>query len=121
MDPTYDPDLARGSSSNHDGCISDDTIIDGLQKECMVEGNIGTAEFTTNEDAFVGKNRGNELLINEYYRSLVEIQINNVGTNKRKPTIDYTAEEFSFLMATNFESTSFFLRQLKPKKTTNAA
>ncbi|KAK9106878.1 hypothetical protein Syun_022889 [Stephania yunnanensis] len=32
-----------GSSSNHDGCISDETIIDGLQKECMVEGNIGTA------------------------------------------------------------------------------
>ncbi|KAK9161158.1 hypothetical protein Syun_007499 [Stephania yunnanensis] len=35
--------MEKGSSSNHDGCISDDTIIDGLQKECMVEGNIGTA------------------------------------------------------------------------------
>ncbi|KAK9095650.1 hypothetical protein Scep_027119 [Stephania cephalantha] len=29
--------MEKGSSSNHDGCISDDTIIDGLQKECMVE------------------------------------------------------------------------------------
>ncbi|KAK9168565.1 hypothetical protein Syun_000705 [Stephania yunnanensis] len=37
------PNTNSGSSSNHDGCISDETIIDGLQKECMVEGNIGTS------------------------------------------------------------------------------
>ncbi|XP_019056538.1 PREDICTED: tropinone reductase homolog At2g29330-like [Tarenaya hassleriana] len=32
------------------------------------------------------------------------MQINNVGTNIVKPTVEYTAEDFSFLMATNFES-----------------
>ncbi|CAL4913748.1 unnamed protein product [Urochloa decumbens] len=30
--------------------------------------------------------------------------VNNVGTNIRKPTIEYSAEEYSFLMATNLES-----------------
>ncbi|KAI3757917.1 hypothetical protein L6452_05461 [Arctium lappa] len=34
----------------------------------------------------------------------LNILINNVGTNIRKPTIEYTAEDYSFLMATNFES-----------------
>ncbi|GFH18731.1 tropinone reductase [Haematococcus lacustris] len=31
-------------------------------------------------------------------------QLNNVGTNIRKPTVDYTSEEYSRLMATNLES-----------------
>ncbi|KAK4857038.1 hypothetical protein QYF36_023912 [Acer negundo] len=35
--------------------------------------------------------------------SMVE-QINNVGTNVMKPTLEYNEEGFSFLMATNFES-----------------
>lgn len=37
--------------------------------------------------------------------------INNVGTNMRKPTVGYTAEDFSFLMSTNFES-AYHLCQL---------
>ena len=32
------------------------------------------------------------------------VQINNVGTNIRKPVVDFTEEDFSTLMATNFES-----------------
>ncbi|XP_031263510.1 tropinone reductase homolog At2g29360-like [Pistacia vera] len=38
-------------------------------------------------------------------------RINNVGTNIRKPMVEFTAEEFSTLMATNFESV-FNLSQL---------
>ncbi|KAI3751331.1 hypothetical protein L2E82_22399 [Cichorium intybus] len=34
----------------------------------------------------------------------LNILINNVGTNIIKPTLEYTAEEYSFLMATNLES-----------------
>ena len=30
--------------------------------------------------------------------------MNNVGTNIRKPTVDYTSEEFTHIMSTNFES-----------------
>ncbi|PIM99378.1 Reductase [Handroanthus impetiginosus] len=41
----------------------------------------------------------------------LNILINNVGTNVRKPTVDYTAEEYSTLMATNLES-SYHLCQL---------
>ncbi|XP_051143633.1 tropinone reductase homolog At5g06060-like [Andrographis paniculata] len=41
----------------------------------------------------------------------LNILINNVGTNIRKRTVDYTAEEYSMLMATNLES-SYNLCQL---------
>ena len=41
----------------------------------------------------------------------VELQINNAGANIPKTTIDYTAEDFSFLMSTNLES-AFHLCQL---------
>ena len=32
------------------------------------------------------------------------LQVNNVGTNIRNPTTELSAEEYSFLMATNLES-----------------
>ncbi|KAL6644771.1 hypothetical protein ACP70R_016379 [Stipagrostis hirtigluma subsp. patula] len=35
----------------------------------------------------------------------ITIKVNNVGTNIRKPTTEFSAEEYSFLMATNLEST----------------
>ncbi|XP_028109311.1 tropinone reductase homolog At5g06060-like isoform X1 [Camellia sinensis] len=41
----------------------------------------------------------------------LNILINNVGTNIRKPTIEYTTEEYSVIMATNLES-AFHLCQL---------
>lgn len=39
------------------------------------------------------------------------MQVNNVGRNIRKPTAEFTEEEFSFLMKTNVESV-FHLSQL---------
>ncbi|KAF3775993.1 hypothetical protein EJ110_NYTH49331 [Nymphaea thermarum] len=38
-------------------------------------------------------------------------RVNNVGTNLRYPTVEYTAEDFSFLMSTNLES-AYHLCQL---------
>ncbi|KAA3489644.1 tropinone reductase-like protein isoform X1 [Gossypium australe] len=38
------------------------------------------------------------------FESALFLQINNVGTNIRKPMVDFTAEEVSTLLATNFES-----------------
>ncbi|KAF1895177.1 hypothetical protein Lal_00022676, partial [Lupinus albus] len=35
----------------------------------------------------------------------LNILVNNVGTNTRKPTIEYTAEEYSKVMTTNLDST----------------
>ncbi|KAB1225863.1 hypothetical protein CJ030_MR1G027866 [Morella rubra] len=45
------------------------------------------------------------------FNGKLNILINNAGTNKPKTTIDYTAEDFSFLMSTNLES-AFHLCQL---------
>ncbi|KAF8397423.1 hypothetical protein HHK36_016339 [Tetracentron sinense] len=42
--------------------------------------------------------------VSSVFNGKLNILINNVGTNIRKPTIEYTTEEFSSLMATNFES-----------------
>ncbi|XP_074578665.1 tropinone reductase homolog At5g06060-like isoform X2 [Curcuma longa] len=41
----------------------------------------------------------------------LNILVNNAGTNVRKPTVDYSAEEFSLVMATNLES-AYHLCQL---------
>ncbi|OEL18121.1 Tropinone reductase-like protein [Dichanthelium oligosanthes] len=41
----------------------------------------------------------------------LNILVNNVGTNFTKPTTEYTADEYSFLMATNLES-AYHLCQL---------
>lgn len=49
-----------------------------------------------------------EALIQEVgskFSGKLNILVNNVGTNIRKPTIEYSAEEYSKVMTTNFEST----------------
>lgn len=49
--------------------------------------------------------------VSSVFNGKLNILINNVGTNIRKPTIEYTAEEYSKLMATNLES-AYHLCQL---------
>jgi Tropinone reductase 1 len=49
--------------------------------------------------------------ISDLFHGKLNILINNVGTNIYKPTVNYTAEDFSFLMSTNFES-AYNLSQL---------
>lgn len=39
------------------------------------------------------------------------MKVNNVGTNLFKPTTEYTAEDYSFLMTTNLES-AYHMSQL---------
>jgi len=45
------------------------------------------------------------------FNGKLNILINNVGTNIRKPTTEYTGEEYSMLMATNLES-AYHISQL---------
>ncbi|WVZ06242.1 hypothetical protein V8G54_019588 [Vigna mungo] len=45
------------------------------------------------------------------FNGKLNIYVNNVGTNLRKPTIEYSAEEYSELMTVNLDS-SFHLCQL---------
>ncbi|KAL8199823.1 hypothetical protein R6Q57_013391 [Mikania cordata] len=42
--------------------------------------------------------------VSSVFNGKLNILINNIGTNIRKSTTDYTAEEYSMLMATNLES-----------------
>ncbi|KAK6933136.1 hypothetical protein RJ641_036030, partial [Dillenia turbinata] len=49
--------------------------------------------------------------VSSVFNGNLNILVNNAGTNFRKPTVDYTAEEFSKLMATNFDS-AYHLCQL---------
>ncbi|KAF8010762.1 hypothetical protein BT93_J1416 [Corymbia citriodora subsp. variegata] len=51
------------------------------------------------------------LAVSSHFDGKLNILINNVGTNTLKPTMDYTAEDFSFIMTTNFES-AYHLSQL---------
>ncbi|XP_030447273.1 tropinone reductase homolog At2g29290-like [Syzygium oleosum] len=54
------------------------------------------------------------LTVSSLFDSKLNILINNagtLGTNSGKPTVDYTAEDFSFIMTTNFES-AYHLSQL---------
>ncbi|XXG66336.1 hypothetical protein AAC387_Pa05g3839 [Persea americana] len=49
--------------------------------------------------------------VSSIFGGKLNILINNVGTNIRKPTIDYTDEDFTRVMTTNFES-AYHLVQL---------
>lgn len=51
------------------------------------------------------------LIVSSLFNGKLNILINNVGTNTIKTTVDYTAEDFSFIMTTNFES-AYHLSQL---------
>ncbi|XP_059660800.1 tropinone reductase homolog At2g29260, chloroplastic-like [Cornus florida] len=42
--------------------------------------------------------------VSSEFNGKLNILINNVGTNIRKPMVEFTAQEFSTLLATNFES-----------------
>ncbi|XP_020081564.1 tropinone reductase homolog At5g06060-like [Ananas comosus] len=49
--------------------------------------------------------------VQSIFHGKLNILVNNAGTGYLKPTTEYTAEDYSFLMATNFES-AFHLSQL---------
>jgi Tropinone reductase 1 len=42
--------------------------------------------------------------VRTHFGDTLDILVNNVGTNVRKATVDYTADDFAFVMATNLES-----------------
>ncbi|KAJ0458417.1 putative oxidoreductase [Helianthus annuus] len=52
--------------------------------------------------------------VSSIFNGNLNILINNVGINIRKPTIEYTAEEYSTLMATNLESCYHFCQLAHP-------
>ncbi|KAI3765490.1 hypothetical protein L2E82_15525 [Cichorium intybus] len=80
------------------------------------------------EDEFRGANEGSvydatsctdreQLLekVSSVFNGKLNILINNVGTNIMKPALEYTAEEYSFLMATNLITATEINSRLIPK------
>ena len=48
--------------------------------------------------------------VTKYFDGVVDVLVNNVGTNIRNKAVDYTEDDYRIIMATNLES-SFFLCQ----------
>ncbi|RYR65461.1 hypothetical protein Ahy_A03g011400 [Arachis hypogaea] len=69
----------------------------------------GVTALVTGGTRGIGENLIQEVA--NTFNGKLNIFVNNVGTNLRKPTTEYSAEEFSELMTVNFES-GFHLCQL---------
>ncbi|TXG74157.1 hypothetical protein EZV62_002736 [Acer yangbiense] len=69
-----------------------------------VTGSVCDVSVRAQREQFIGT-------LSSLFDNKLDILINNVGINIRKPMVDFTAEELSTLLATNFESV-FHLCQL---------
>ncbi|KAK4791536.1 hypothetical protein SAY86_031949 [Trapa natans] len=49
--------------------------------------------------------------VSRFFNAKLNILVNNVGTNIFKPTVEYTSEDFKFMMSTNLES-AYHISQL---------
>ncbi|XP_030938491.1 tropinone reductase homolog At5g06060-like [Quercus lobata] len=90
-------------------CCRNESELDG----CLSEwDNLGFGVTGSVCDVSVRSQR-EELMstVSTLFDGKLNILINNVGRNIRKPVVDFTAAEFSTLMATNFESV-FHISQL---------
>uniref|UniRef100_A0A7N0T6H7 Uncharacterized protein n=1 Tax=Kalanchoe fedtschenkoi TaxID=63787 RepID=A0A7N0T6H7_KALFE len=52
--------------------------------------------------------------VSSMFNGKLNILVNNVGTNMRKPTTEYTAEEYAMLMSTNLDSAYHFCQLAHP-------
>ncbi|KAI3766188.1 hypothetical protein L2E82_16240 [Cichorium intybus] len=66
-------------------------------KGFIVTGSVCDATSCTDREQLLEK-------VSFVFNGKLNILINNVGTNIMKPALEYTAEEYSFLMATNLIS-----------------
>ncbi|XP_024196841.1 tropinone reductase homolog At1g07440 isoform X2 [Rosa chinensis] len=71
----------------------------------------------------VSKIQREELIqkVSSLFHGKLNILINNVGTNIGKPTTEYTAEDYSFIMSTNLESTYTMCQLAHPLLKTSGA
>ncbi|CAM9988995.1 unnamed protein product [Discosporangium mesarthrocarpum] len=68
-------------------------------------------------EADVTSNEGRERLEEkaaEVFGGKLDILVNNVGTNIRRPTVEYTEEEYRWLMDTNLNSLFLLTKRLHP-------
>ncbi|KAJ7960153.1 Tropinone reductase-like protein [Quillaja saponaria] len=95
-------ELAEFGASVHT-CSRNEQELDKCLKEWQAKGFAVTGSVC---DASSRAQRENLIKeVGSVFNGKLNILVNNVGTNIRKPTIEYTAEEYSKLMNTNLEST----------------
>uniref|UniRef100_A0A7N2KP04 Tropinone reductase n=1 Tax=Quercus lobata TaxID=97700 RepID=A0A7N2KP04_QUELO len=74
--------------------------------ECLHEWKMKGFRVTGSICDAVSRTQREELMstVSYIFNGKLNILINNVGTTTSKPTLEYTAEDFSFLISTNLES-----------------
>ncbi|KAB1225795.1 hypothetical protein CJ030_MR1G026807 [Morella rubra] len=101
-------ELAGLGATVHTCSRNEDHLNQCLQewktKGLRVTGSVCDAASRAQREELMGR-------VSALFNGRLNILINNVGTNIAKTTMDYTAEDFSFLMSTNLES-AFHLSQL---------
>ncbi|KAG7642457.1 NAD(P)-binding domain superfamily [Arabidopsis suecica] len=82
-------------------------------QECVREWQAKGFEVTTSVCNVSSRDQREKLMENvaSIFQGKLNILVNNAGTGITKPTTEYTAQDYSFLMATNLES-AFHLAQL---------
>ncbi|KAL1192653.1 Senescence-associated protein 13 [Cardamine amara subsp. amara] len=90
-------------------CARDETHLQERLREWQAKG----FQVTTSVCDVSSRDQREKLMetVSSFFQGKLNIFVNNVGTLIVKPTTEYTAEEYSFLMATNLES-AFHLSQL---------
>ncbi|XP_062173065.1 tropinone reductase homolog At5g06060-like [Alnus glutinosa] len=77
------------------------------KKDFQVTGSVCDASSPTEREKLI-------TAVSSLFNGKLNILVNNVGTNIVKTTTEYTAEDFSFIMATNFESAYHFSQLSHP-------
>ncbi|GLT62510.1 hypothetical protein SLA2020_351430 [Shorea laevis] len=86
---------------------------EGDLNKCLREWEAKGFRVTGSVCDLVSRPQREELIntVSHQFHGKLNILINNVGTNVSKPTLEVTAQDFSFIMGTNFES-AYHLSQL---------
>jgi Tropinone reductase 1 len=86
-------------------CARNEEDLSKLSSDMLAKYDGEERVFTFRADVSTKKGRG-ELteFVRERFNGRLDILVNNVGTNIRKPTSEYDAEEVEFIMRTNFHS-----------------
>ena len=87
-------------------CARNETELAAYLKDCKeqnmhVEGVVADVSTKEGLDKLMEKA---DKFIQEHGDGTLDILVNNVGTNIRKPTIDYTEEDLDFILRTNLKS-----------------
>ncbi|KAI6686875.1 hypothetical protein NL676_032788 [Syzygium grande] len=95
---------ARVHTCSRDGDVLERGLEEWVDGGYEVTGSVCDVSVREEREKLMGT-------VSSVFDGKLNILVNNVGTNIRKPAVDFTTEEFSLLMATNFES-MFHLCQL---------